>query len=182
MSIKYENEYISCTASINIVSSPIIVTKVNVTVNGYVKDPSKYKTLEILVPRKPDRNITINGSGLPFPNPKVAFDGGKTIVLTESHGVINNVEFSYPNSYYTDDATTKIPPSFFVILTPNDNSHPIYVRVELPDLLKLRTLTHRQGRTGPEFYNEKEYTLGIPTSAEQTMRMLSQQKVQYDIA
>jgi len=178
MSIVYENEYISC-------SMIISNTKITVAIKGNIKNCELYKSFTVTAPRHIDRMTNYAGSGLPFPNPVVAFSDAKSYTYLIKEGDVNasfENEFPFPNSYYTDNGFVKIPPSIYITLYQKKNGEPRYIRIEMPDPLKLRTLTYREGRTGPEFYSEKEYLMGIPSSAEATMRLLKQYKPEYNIS
>jgi hypothetical protein len=164
--------------------------QVNVTedmtlhVQGRVSNPSSFLRMELFAASPIDRMTSYAGSGLPFPCPGYAFDHTPNYVEIASEGAFH-ATFSYPNSYYTEDHLEKVKPSIFLKLTTRGNEAPITVRYELPEVspLPLRSLTHRPGRAaGPAFYAAKEELMGIPPSAEATMRVFKRFKEEYDIA
>lgn len=156
-----------------------------VTFTGSILNPTNYASVEVIAANPIDRRMSYGGSGLPFPNAEVAFEGTPNrLVLDPSVGSFNG-EFAYPNRYYLADARTLIPPSIFFVLTPKiAGAEPIYVHFELPlpsEELKLRSLNHRDARTSPKFYSHKEDLIGIE-GAEKTMRLYGDYKTRYNIA
>ena len=110
--------------------------------------------MELSAPNPIDRMTNYSGSGLPFPNPTIAFENTPNYYVVPSSGEIH-VEFSKPNSYYGQETQKKIKPSLFVTLHPKQNSDPIFVHFQMDDLLPLKTVYYREARTGPEFYQRK---------------------------
>jgi hypothetical protein len=166
----YKNEYISC----------VVDTTNNVQISGSVLSPSEFSYMELVAPCPMNRMTSYSGSGLPFPCPMVAFDNTPNKFIIPNTGLFD-VTFSYPNSYYTNDNFEKIPPSIFFKLYSRSGNEPVVVRIGLNDLAPLRSLTHREGRTGPEFYSRKE-DLIPPMTAEGVMRTLKDYKAKYAIA
>jgi hypothetical protein len=150
---------------------------------GLVLNPAKYKRVEVIAPNPIDRMASFSGSGMPFPCGAIAFEATPNWINVDpaGDGHFEGV-FKYPNSYYTQDAKTKIKPSIFVILTPAAGE-PTFVRLELPDPLPVRTLTHREERgvLGPSFYTIKDDIIGV-RGAEETMRRLAAAKMERALA
>lgn len=158
-----------------------------VAFTGSILNPANYASVEIIAANPIDRRMSYGGSGLPFPNAEVAFEGTPNrLTLDPASAASFRGEFAYPNRYYLADARTVIAPSVFFVLTPKiAGAEPIYVRFELPlpsEELKLRSLNHREGRVaGPAFYSRKEDLIGIE-GAEKTMRLYGDYKSLYNIA
>jgi hypothetical protein len=154
-------------------------------VDGEVKGASSYVAMEVLAPHPIDRRTGYHGSGLPFPCPGFALENTPNYVLADRNGRFR-ATFSFPNSYYTQDARTKVGPSIFFRLWRTPESEPVVVRFELPEPPELfvRTLTHRPSRAfGPAFYSDKDTILDpIPGSAEHVMRALKEYKAAHDRA
>lgn len=167
----FNNEHVSC--EIRVLSNERIHVK------GVLQRPGAYKHRLVIAPRPIDRMFNYHGSGLPFPCSDIAFEKSPNRSIINSSGQFE-VEFAYPNSYYLADGRTKIPPSVFVSLAKNDVDEPILVRMELPDLDPLKTLTYRQGRDGPEFYQRLE-KLGVQ-SQEFILRNMADAKVAWNTA
>jgi hypothetical protein len=165
----FNDEYVS----LNIIQNNFIL---NIT--GYIKNPTQYKKIVIVAPNPIDRMINYSGSGLPFPNEHIAFENTPNYKLINNSENIN-VQFKYPNSFYSPNGKNKILPSLFVQLTDlSDNT--FQLQYELKDFNTLRTLTNRESRKGPEFYSNKDSILPI-ANAENVMYEYSKAKVEYDI-
>jgi len=156
-----------------------------VALSGRVAYASRYAHVEILAPCPIDRRASYSGSGLPFASVAMAMEGTPNYVElpADADGAFS-VVFKYPNSYLSDDACTKIPPSIFVVLTlPDEAADQIVVRLEMPDDLPVRTITERREKCalGPEFYAAKADIIGV-RGAEATMRALAAVKVHRGLA
>lgn len=172
----FQNEHVSCT--ISVLPNRVLL------IRGSVKSPQRYQTMQLLAAHPIQRMTSYSGSGLPFPCPNMALHNTPNQYTIHSEGEFTT-HFSYPNAYYTNDNLQKIPPSVFVILTPADGSEPVISQFKLPEEepLSLRTLTHRTRRVeGPHFYHAKEAILGVPLTAEHTMRAYKDYKIQYNYA
>jgi len=173
--MQFNNDYISC---------KVLFTETRkINLEGNIKNSSNYEYMLIMAAHTIDRITSYTGSGLPWTCPGMAFENTPNRIEVPSDGNFKGT-FSYPNAYYTNDAFTKIPPSIFVVLKPYNSESEITMRLELPEdeILKLRTLTYRNGfRNGPNFYN-KEEVMGVPTSAYDAMIKLKEYKSKYDIA
>ena len=174
MSYKFNDDYISISIT--------EIENLKIKINGYVKNADSYYMMELLAPNPIIKGMSLNGSGLPFPNPQVAF--GETVNYHEisENGIINDIIFKYPNGYYVVGGKNKIPPSVFVILHPKNKTQPLHIRLELNDNLPLHTLNYRPNFfKGPEFYSSKEELIKIEGS-ENTARDYTEAKIKYDIA
>jgi tetratricopeptide (TPR) repeat protein len=94
----FNDEYVS----LNIIQNNFIL---NIT--GYIKNPTQYKKIVIVAPNPIDRMINYSGSGLPFPNEHIAFENTPNYKLINNSENIN-VQFKYPNSFYSPDGKNKI--------------------------------------------------------------------------
>lgn len=168
--MNFKNEHVDCVVE---VSGHFL------KISGAVNVPSQFTTMTMMAANPVDRMTSYSGSGLPFPCPDIAFENTPNTLEIDRNGSFSTV-FTYPNSYYTNDQMQRVPPSIFFILGRN-GADPVIVRFALDDVLPLRTLTHRPGRTGPEFYAKKE-DLIAPQTAEGVMRALKACKYKYDIA
>jgi hypothetical protein len=167
----FNNQYVNCT-----VNSTNNYNKIRI--KGNVNNPAIYSSMLMIASNPIDRMSNYSGSGLPFPCSDIAFENTPNNYIIESSGLFD-VEFFYPNSYYSIDGKTKIISSIFFILDMNGKKE--YVRFELPDLCILKTLFNRNNRTGPEFYASKDYILPV-ANAENVMRSYSKIKRDYNIA
>lgn len=83
------------------------------TINGTVRHPERYTRVMAIFAANPiDRMMSYTGSGLPFPNQEIAFEGSRNVYAIPKTGIVNT-HFKKPNAYYTH---AKVPPSLFVRL------------------------------------------------------------------
>lgn len=172
---KFDNEFVECTIEVK--------PNGRLRVKGHVKQIAGTVGAIIYAAKPIDRMTNYTGSGLPFPCSDIAFEGTPNFFrVTEPSGAFD-LDFAYPNGYYTTDAYEKISPSVFVTLYWKDPSREeTMVRLPLEDPLKLRTLSYRPNfYQGPSYYFAKRDIVGV-RGAEATMRALSRAKVTHDIA
>jgi len=183
--LTFQHAQVQCTIVIN--------ENRTLTITGSVIHPAPFARIELMAAAPMDRRTSYSGSGLPFPCSGMALEGTPNYVEVPVTDEGNfSALFQYPNSYLSDDAHTKVPPSVFVVLTPRGagagaegqaQAPPILIRLELPDELPVRTLTDRAERKalGPEFYNAKVEVIGI-RGAEATLRALAELKMTRGLA
>lgn len=160
-----DNEYVSC------IITEIENNKINV--RGFIKSPGNYHKMIIMAPNPIDTITSFSGKGLPFPCEMIAFENTPNFETIQSNGKFN-VDFLYPNSYYTPDGYTKIKSPIVFSL---DNKKII---IELNDKCPLKTLRDRK-RGDPNFYGTREFILPIGT-AEEVINYYSYAKLNYNIA
>ena len=177
MSYSFDNEFVQCTVS------PKDGSGRRISVRGYVKQMAASREAVVSAPNPIDRMTNYTGSGLPFPCQQIAFENTPNYARITEPGGKFDLEFSYPNGYYTTDAYTKIEPSIFVTLHWKDASkEKTVVRLPLTDGLPLRTLSYRPNfYKGPEYYAAKTGIIGV-RGAEATMRALTDAKIQHGVA
>ena len=171
----FENEYVNCSAQID---DNLVKLQGQILMKPFAR-------AEIFAPNPIDRMVNYSGSGLPFPCSQIAFEGTPNYFVTTDPSGSFSVTFKYPNSYYTEDQWTRIPPSiFFKIFSADAGQDPVFVRFALPnpDILNVRTLNFRTKlRAGPPSYSIKEDIIPI-CGAEETMRRYRDLKIQQDYA
>lgn len=189
--LEFRHSRVQCVAEID-------VAQRRVRIQGAVAAPESYLKMELIAAAPADCRTSYHGSGLPWPCRNMALDHTPSYVAIPADGQFA-ADFAYPGAFYENDAIAKIPPSVFVVLQPRDGPgnhqpppEPVWVRLELPDDLPLRTLGYRNGprlcsgavgrATGPDYYHAKEEILGIPRSAEATMRAYAEAKTKMNIA
>jgi hypothetical protein len=116
-------------------------------------------------------NGSFTGSGLPFPNPEVAFENtpNNGTVYTSANGEFEFRVF-YPNSYYVGLGTIYVSPHVFIKTCDSEDVHSIY----LGDGIPFRMLTYPSPpftapRRCPMFYAEGGRQMP-PRSQEQILR------------
>ena len=109
----FNDEYVSLNVKLN---------NFILNITGYIKNSTYYNKIVIISPNPIDRMINYSGSGLPFPNEYIAFENTPNYKLIDNSGNIN-VQFKYPNSFYSRDGKNKVIPSIFVQLTDLSGKH-----------------------------------------------------------
>ena len=150
-----------------------------IRITGNVLSRNIYNNAMVLAPNPIDKKSSYSGTGLPFPCADIAFEGSPNMKEIDDSGAFD-VEFSYPNSYYTVANKKKVISSIFFILDKVEGGKE-FIRFELKDMYPLRTLINRESRTGPEFYSEKYDILPVDT-ANAIMKAYAKLKVSNDIA
>ena len=106
----------------------------------------------------PTHGTSFSGSGMPYPNPVVAFDN------TPNRGVVElsngSFEFNihYPNAYYVGLGSLYVPPHINLKLCRNGEQDK-YFSITIDDGIPFRTLTYpappsNKPRISPMFYHE----------------------------
>jgi len=108
----------------------------------------------------PTYGTSFSGSGMPYPNPEVAYDRTPNKgVVTVSNGKFS-INMKYPNAYYTGLGSLYIPPHVnFKICEDGQNDK--YFSVQIDDGIPFRMLTYpapptKKPRISPLFYSEPE--------------------------
>ena len=129
-------------------------------VNGQLKSGPVNGTLYFWAAAPPTYGISFSGSGMPYPNPLVAYD------RTQNKGVVNvtngqfNITMKYPNAYYIGLGSLYIPPHVnFKLCVPGQDDK--YFSVQVDDGIPFRMLTYpapptNKPRLNPMFYCEPE--------------------------
>ena len=123
-------------------------------VKGSLKDSNKNGLVKFIAANAPDYRQSYSGSGLPFPNPEIAYEN--TPNKGTARVVDGNFQFSidYPNSFYANQGTNLLPPHVLIRLC--DGSDDVEV-VQLGEGIPHRTLSSATF-TRSAFKN-KEYPL-----------------------
>jgi hypothetical protein len=176
--MNYDNAYLSCQIH---TAKPVSLNGVpRLHIQGTIKNRSTYSKIFLIAPNPPMSMTNYSGSGLPYPCANQAFEN--TLAYLDIHETSFETTIFYPNSYYAVGGFEKIPPSIFIGFIEHSSITPTYVRLELQDILPLRTLTHRSARKGPEFYANKASIIGVPDSQEALLRMIGNVKINYGVA
>ena len=168
----FQNEYVKC----RVTTSPNCE---KIKISGMILNRNLFKNVLLIAPNPIDKRASYHGTGLPFPCADIAFEDSPNKYEIDINGSFA-VDFSYPNSYYSVADKHKIISSIFFILEKNDGQKE-FIRFELKDNYKLRSLVNREERNGPEFYSKKYYILPIDT-AEILMKEYAKIKITQNIA
>ena len=159
-----DNDYVSCT--IKQINNKLLI-------KGFIKNAYNYKKKILIAPNPVDKITSFSGKCLPFPCETIAFENTPNFKVIDDNGAFN-VEFSYPNSYYSPDGYKKIKSP--IIFSLDDKK----IIIELKDYNPLKTLRDRS-RGDPNFYSTREFLLPLGT-AEQNMNNYSYAKIVHNIA
>ena len=175
---KMQNNIFSMVEDNQLISIFINQDNLNKNINiiniiGNIKNPNTYKRMAIMSPNPIDTITSFSGKALPYPCEMIAFDNTPNFKKIGIDGIIN-LQFKYPNSYYTPDGYTKIISPVIIIL--DDKK----IIIEMKDLCPLKTLRDRQ-RGNPNFYGMREFIVPIGT-AEEVMNNYSYAKHKLNIA
>ena len=123
-----------------------------VTIHGTIN--KSFSRAKVIAANPIDKMSNYSGSGLPFPCADIAFENTPNLkhITTSSFGAT----FEYPNSYYLPNGIDKVPPTIYLIV-----DDLIIESKELPDLLPLKTLTHRGVNNRERFVSYKYNNLPI---------------------
>jgi len=132
----------------------------DLVVQGQIKSALPQSTIYFWAAAPPTYGTSFSGSGMPYPNPLVAYD------RTPNKGVVNvvNGQFNFsikqPNAYYIGLGSLYIPPHInFKVCSPSAADS--YFSVQIDDGVPFRMLTYpapptKKPRLSPMFYCEPE--------------------------
>lgn len=121
MSNSYVNKIMSC--KINAISKINENDNNLYNVTGKVKIESNDNLKIIYWAANPaDYNTSFNGSGLPYPNPEIAYQNTKNIGSVYLNGDTYSFNILFPNSYYTNLGTTYNEPRVHIKLCSNNGN------------------------------------------------------------
>ena len=132
----------------------------DLVVQGQLKSALPKSTIYFWAAAPPTYGTSFSGSGMPYPNPLVAYD------RTPNKGVVNvvngqfNFSIKYPNAYYIGLGSLYIPPHInFKVCSPGAADS--YFSVQIDDGVPFRMLTYpapptKKPRLSAMFYCEPE--------------------------
>ena len=123
------------------------------TVSGKVKSRTSNPTIIFWAANPPTYNTSFAGSGLPYPNPTVAYENCVNKGAVVAHNKEFNFKVHYPNSYYVGAGTVLVPPHVnFKICEPGSTDK--IFRINLGESIPFRTLTYPTNRSSCLFYQD----------------------------
>lgn len=79
---------------------------------------------------------SFNGSGLPFPNPEIAYENtpNKQVINLDNPKSMNqfNIEFTYPNSYYHEQGRVYVPSHVNFSFGVDGPKHKVFLNQDIP--------------------------------------------------
>jgi len=129
-------------------------------VKGSIQTLTPNATLIFWAANPPTYTTSYSGSGLPFPNPDVAFENTSNKGAVKINGGTFEFRVQYPNSYYVGLGSLYIPPSVFVkVCEPGKRSE--INTITLGNGIPFRMLTYPPSygsvpRQNPHFYSGRD--------------------------
>lgn len=124
------------------------------TVRGRVQSRTTSPKIVFWAANPPTYNNSYTGSGLPFPDPKSAYENS----VNRGAVIAKNGQFEfkihYPNSYYTGLGTVLVSPHVnFKVCEPGSDGR-VY-KITLGESIPFRSLTYPKQRASSTFYEGK---------------------------
>jgi hypothetical protein len=129
-------------------------------VKGQLKTMSSQATIYFWAAAPPTKGISFSGSGMPYPNPLVAYDRTPNKGTVKAINGQFNFSIKHPNAYYIGLGSLYIPPHInFKVCEPGMADS--YFSVQVDDGIPFRMLTYpapptKKPRISPMFYCEPE--------------------------
>ncbi len=124
------------------------------TVRGRVESKTASPTIIFWAANPPTYNNSYSGSGLPYPDPKTAYENSVNKGAVIAEGGQFEFKIHYPNSYYTGLGSVLVPPHVnFKVCEPGSKDK-VY-KINLGESIPYRTLTYPPSRKSPMFYEGK---------------------------
>lgn len=123
-------------------------------------------------PNKPTIGTSFHGSGLPYPNPEIAFEStpNKGAVKTKNGYFEFNVE--YPNSFYVTNTGEYLSPRVLIRVCEKGIKHPVQT-IKLGDGIPFRLLNYPppplEPKYGTPLFYQKERGKGDPKTQYQLL-------------
>ena len=130
----------------------------DITVKGSVKSGASDAKVIFWAASPPNYRQSYSGSGLPFPNPEMAYENTPNKGIVRAVNGNFSIKMFFPNSFYIDLGTTYVPPhiNFEVCEGNNKKSFAVQIGEGIP----YRTLTYAppggRSRTDPFFYKQAD--------------------------
>ena len=126
----------------------------DIQISGIVNVENENPSLFFWAAAPADHGTSFSGSGLPYPNPEVAFENtpntGKVIAINKKF----MFRIKTPNAYYAALGTGYIPPTVNIkICGENDNNQITSIQIDAG--IPFRSLTHIKNHTA-QFYDVQE--------------------------
>jgi hypothetical protein len=90
-------------------------------VRGVLKSSTKSGIIKFIASNAPDHRQSYSGSGLPFPNPDMAYESTPNKGSTQVVDGRFEFNINYPNSFYINQGTQLLPPHVLVRLCDGNN-------------------------------------------------------------
>jgi hypothetical protein len=137
----------------------------DIVITGTVQSETENPDITFWAAAPPDHMNSFSGSGLPFPNPEVAFENTPNIGKVSTKNRNFTFRIKNPNSYYAALGTGYIPPTVYIKIC-GENEPEKITSIKIDDGIPYRSLTHIKEHN-INFYNVPEQEV---RSQEQILR------------
>ena len=128
----------------------------DILITGSVNSNSPNPTVYYWAAASPDYGTSFSGSGLPFPNPEVAYSrtGNAGTIVADNRQF--SIKIKYPNAYYVGLGTVYVPPHINIKVV-EAGSDDKFITLQIDGGIPYRTLTYpappsKNPRISPMFY------------------------------
>lgn len=156
ISYNFYNKY--CTVNINIKQENLIS---KVQLNGIILDDVDDNIIKYVAASPVTHNTSFSGSGMPYPNEKVAFTNTPNKGLQKLKLNKFNINILMPNSYCKDLCNKIVEPTIYIKY--NSNNETVILNIPVGNKIPYRNHTFNDKRKDPLFY---ENNLEILTQEE----------------
>ena len=139
----WENSYLKNTSCDNIVEQDI---DGDFTVRGFDASITSPTTVIFWAANPPTYNGSFSGSGLPFPNPEIAYHNSINKGSVKTIGGHYEFKIRFPNAYYVGLGSKYIEPCVHIKICQADGEDKIKT-INLGNSIPFRTLSHSKSQT-----------------------------------
>ena len=136
----------------------IVSGKIQGSLSKYI--PQKNVLLKYWASNSPTFSSSFSGSGLPYPNEKIAFENSDNVGTVSLNNGSFLIKINYPNSYYSKLGTQFISPEIKLrLIDTNGKALSEIYKINLGDGIPYRSLTwnhKRNWNNGPLFYKNNK--------------------------
>tara|TARA_B110001469_G_scaffold90838_1_gene86266 strand:+ start:1059 stop:1610 length:552 start_codon:yes stop_codon:yes gene_type:complete len=126
----------------------------DIVISGNVESETQNPDIIFWAAAPADHMTSFSGSGLPFPNPDVAFENTPNTGKVATTNGRFSFRIKYPNAYYATLGTGYIPPSVNIKIC-GENEPEKITSIKIDDGIPFRSLTHIKNHN-VAFYNVPE--------------------------
>jgi hypothetical protein len=113
----------------------------DILVEGNVESIDPNPSVIFWAPSPPTRGSSFNGSGLPYPNPEIAYDKTPNVGMVKAPNRKFAFRIKYPSAYYSALGTGYIPPIVNIKVCEEGQEDKV-TAIKIDDGIPFRSLTH----------------------------------------
>ena len=152
----WENSYLKNVSCDNVVEQDI---DGDFTVRGFEPTINSDSTVIFWAANPPTYNGSFSGSGLPFPNPEIAYHNSVNKGRVKTIGGHYEFKIRYPNAYYVGLGSKYIEPCVHIKICQKDGNDKIKT-ITLGNSIPFRTLSHPNGQGNISARNNNSFYAG----------------------